>query len=57
MASTVEGKPEATVVRVPAELILEIRLVLPPKYGPTGAMTWVHTPFVEVVPPVPASAT
>jgi hypothetical protein len=30
MASTVEGKPEATVVRVPAELMLDMRLVLPP---------------------------
>jgi hypothetical protein len=57
MASMVEGNPEATVVRVPAELILEMRLVLPPMYGPTGAITWVHVPAVEVVPPLPASAT
>jgi hypothetical protein len=30
----------------------------PPVYGPIGGFTWVHwSPVVEVVPPVPPSAT
>src|SRR5450631_2745485 len=53
----VEGNPEATVVRVPLGLILDIRAVSPPVQGPGGVGTWVHSPAVLVVPPVPASAT
>src|ERR1700676_4542548 len=53
----VEGNPEATVVRVPLELILEIRAFGPPVQGPGGEGTCVHCPAVLFVPPVPASAT
>ncbi len=44
IAATVDGKPLATVVRLPALSMREIRPVLPPLYGPTGGMTCVHLP-------------
>src|SRR6202041_1626406 len=55
-----EGNPEATVVTFPLGLILEIRAVNPPVYGPgpPGAPgTCGHCPLVLFPPPVPASAT
>src|SRR3989442_12315008 len=53
-----EGNPSATVERSPLELILEMRAVKPPVYGPTGGMTCgVHLPTDDVSPPVPPSAT
>src|ERR1051326_6391640 len=45
-----------TVVRFPAAVILEIREVKPPVYGPTAG-TCRHCPTVECVPPSPPSAT
>src|ERR1051326_1280091 len=45
-----------TVVRFPAAVILEIREVKPPAYGPTAG-TCRHCPTVECVPPSPPSAT
>jgi hypothetical protein len=56
----VEGNPDATVVRLPVLLILEILAVSPPVYGPGppgGPGTCVHDPAVLLVPPRPASAT
>ena len=37
-----DGRLAATVLTVPPRLILEIRPVIPPVYGPTGAMTESH---------------
>src|SRR6202790_4823024 len=49
----VEGNPEATVVRVPLGLILEIRAFGPPVQGPGGVGTWVPLPPFLFVPPGP----
>ena len=54
---SLEGRLSATVVRWPDALIFEMRPVIPPRYGPTGGGTCSHCPSVEVVPPVPPSAT
>src|SRR6267154_5656025 len=51
-----EGKLSTTVVTFPSAPIFEIRPVNPPVYGPTSG-TWVHSPTVDSVPPVPPSAT
>src|SRR6266853_5560663 len=51
-----EGKLSTTVVRVPSEVIFDIRAVRPPTYGPTGATTCGHSPTVERVPAAPPSA-
>src|SRR6266567_3950914 len=52
-----EGKLSATVVRIPSGVILEIRDVKSPVYGPTGGTTWSHNPILDNVPPAPPSAT
>src|SRR5689334_20488849 len=52
-----DGRPSTTVERCPAGLIREIRdPVVPPVYGPTAG-TCGHCPIVDVLPPVPPSAT
>ena len=57
IAATAEGKPNATVLRLPCGPIREMRAVCPLVYEPTGGTTCLHCPAVEWVPPLPASAT
>src|SRR5579863_4885443 len=52
-----DGRLSTIVDRACNSPMREMRAVLPPVYGPTGATTCGHIPVVEAVPPVPPSAT
>src|SRR5713226_6169733 len=52
-----DGSPVTIRATLPEVLsIFEMLDVKPPLYGPTGGMTWVQEPTVEVLPPRPPSA-